>query len=74
MNNIIAPHYNKKSTRVKVRDRFFGRTPYKSTDFSAPKEVGPCYDCGVKLGELHRRGCEGERCPACGSQLISCGC
>lgn len=31
-----------------------------------------CDDCGVAEGELHRLGCELERCPVCGEQAISC--
>jgi len=33
-----------------------------------------CHDCGCGEGELHERGCDMERCPFCGHQLISCGC
>jgi hypothetical protein len=33
-----------------------------------------CHSCGVKEGELHKEGCDMEKCPFCGHQLISCDC
>jgi hypothetical protein len=33
-----------------------------------------CHDCGTKEGQLHVLGCDMERCPFCGNQLISCRC
>jgi hypothetical protein len=32
-----------------------------------------CPDCAVKKGEFHRNGCDHEKCPICGLQLLSCG-
>ena len=33
-----------------------------------------CTDCGAHFGAYHHWGCDCERCPACGHQLISCDC
>ncbi len=35
---------------------------------------GRCRDCRCHEGELHAFGCDMERCPFCGGQLISCEC
>jgi len=33
-----------------------------------------CHDCKTPNGGFHHPGCDMERCPKCGGQLISCGC
>ena len=35
---------------------------------------GRCHDCKAPVGGFHHPGCDAERCPRCGGQLISCGC
>ena len=33
-----------------------------------------CHECGARPGHYHHVGCDAERCPVCGGQLISCDC
>jgi len=33
-----------------------------------------CFECGAFEGELHELGCDNERCPYCGGQLVACLC
>lgn len=33
-----------------------------------------CHDCGVTTGGIHHVMCDMEMCPACGEQLLGCGC
>lgn len=44
--------------------------PHANTDGSADR----CHDCGTPAGGFHHPGCDDERCPRCGGQLIGCGC
>ena len=33
-----------------------------------------CFDCGVAAGGLHHVGCDVQRCPSCGGQMMTCEC
>lgn len=35
---------------------------------------GTCHDCNAPEGGVHHPGCDTERCPNCGGQLLSCRC
>jgi hypothetical protein len=36
--------------------------------------IQPCPECCARPGQLHMAGCDCERCPRCGGQIISCAC
>jgi hypothetical protein len=46
----------------------YERIPQRKT------KAGRCHDCGVEADGVHHLGCDAERCPRCGGQLISCEC
>ena len=41
---------------------------------AVPNEDQQCGDCKCAPGTYHHPGCDRERCPRCGGQLISCPC
>ena len=54
------------SATVELGGNAVDRLPYR--------EGRPCHDCAVTYGQFHHLGCDWERCPQCGGQLISCNC
>ena len=55
--------------------RSFDRVPYTNPYVKAKDRLTHiCHDCATPYGRLHHLGCDMERCPLCGGQLISCGC
>ena len=38
------------------------------------KASSRCHDCAVRFGGFHHPGCDVQRCPVCGRQMLSCDC
>ena len=51
-----------------------GSVYYHRSRYHFPEPIGRCHDCGIKHGGVHHWGCDVERCPHCGGQIISCDC
>src|SRR5438094_440740 len=61
-------------TTYLIGGKHYARVRYgdEKEDWGANKQ--PCHDCAVSKGQFHVAGCDVERCPACGRQVITCGC
>lgn len=61
----------KEEGTILIHGEIFNRIPY-DPDYGDENQT--CHDCGATRGEYHGLGCDMERCPKCGGQLISCDC
>jgi hypothetical protein len=61
-------------THIEIAGETYERVRYGSEDEDWGADRRPCHDCGAVKGELHIWGCDVERCPACGGQVIYCEC
>ena len=50
----------------------FGRPADLARDWA--QEGDRCHDCNAIFGGYHHVGCDGEACPCCGRQMLSCDC
>lgn len=60
------------SSEVKCNGKKYKRIRFGDEPLS--KRDAYCHDCNARLGFFHHGGCDVERCPACGGQLVSCDC
>lgn len=61
-------HVSKSEEGASVKRIFCGEGP----DWGADCPGGVCSDCNAGPGQPHHPGCDVERCPSCGGQMLGC--
>ena len=61
-------------THYRVGGQDFARIRYGDEHDDWGANEHSCHDCRVIKGEFHVVGCDGEECPSCHGQAISCDC
>jgi len=68
-----------KNSTLSIDGKIYQRIHYGSPEESKVFGISdyanrPCGDCGAGKDQIHSAGCDFERCPKCGRQLLGCGC
>lgn len=63
-------------SKVKINGKEYERIKVGDTGdfFEGEDHQLRCGDCGATMGHYHHWGCDCERCPVCGGQMICCEC
>ena len=57
-----------------LKGRAVPRVRYGDEHVDLRADQHACRDCAVLKNEFHVPGCDGEECPVCAGQLITCDC